>query len=300
MKLGILAVYLSADHTDALLDLHLSRIARYTQVPYVIYASANRLAPELCERLTSHPQIRLCDIPHTALRDFQEHSYYLEHLVRIAIEDGATHIVVLHMDSFPIRQGWAEALAGRLSENCVFLAAEGVYTACLFFHRDFYTRCHPHFLLTDEDRADPCYRAFVLEHYPALLSGTGYLYCAYRNGLKCDYLRLTSARDVNQIGDVFDNMIFHLGHATWAGEKYPQRIHPLRDLYGRLLAAASKTYRTLVPLGVRKWVRWGLGPVLRPVVDRPLLVQHGQRIKQFLMDPEAYIAPIERRAALKP
>lgn len=298
MKLGILVVYLLSAQTEPLLNVHLSRIERYTQVPYTLYASAGRLAPEFRERLALHPHIRVCDIPYTVLRDMQEHSYYLDHLARIAIEDGVTHAVTLHLDSFPIRQGWAEELAGRLSDQCVLATIDSVNTACLFFHRDFYCHCHPHFLVTEEERASALYKKFLTEHSPLQHSGTGYAYCAYQHGLSWNYLQLTPAHSADQIGDVFDGMIFHLGHAVWIGEQHLQRMNSLQSRRIHIIAAASRAYRRVVPVNVRREIRWHFARVLWRFVDKPLQMQHAQRIKQFLQDPEAYIAPIERRVAL--
>ncbi|MCS6848299.1 MAG: hypothetical protein RMN52_11375 [Anaerolineae bacterium] len=298
MKLGILVVYLFSAQTKPLLDLHLSRIERYTQVPYTIYASASRLAPEFREYLALHPRIRICDIPYTDLRDSEEHSYYLDHLARIAIEDGVTHGVTLHLDSFPIRHGWAEELAGRLSNQCVLATIDSVNTACLFFHRDFYCRCHPHFLVTEEERKSALYRKFLVEHNPHRHSGTGYAYRAYQCGLSWNYLQLTPAYSADQIGDVFDGMIFHLRHAIWVGDQHPKQMDSLHSHHIRMIAAASCAYKRFVPVNVRREIRWRFARVLQRFVDKPLQMQHAQRIKQFLQDPEAYIAPIERRVAL--
>lgn len=298
MKLGILVVYLFGAQTEPLLDIHLSRIERYTQVPYTIYASASRLAPQFRERLALHPRIRLCDIPYTDLRDSEEHAYYLDHLARIAMEDGVTHAVTLHLDSFPIRQGWAEELAGRLSDQCVLATIESVNTACLFFRSDFYCSCHPHFLVNAEERMHVLYHEFLAKHNPYRHSGTGYAYRAYQCGLSWNYLRLTPAYSAHQIGDVFDGMIFHLRHAIWVGEQHPSPMDSARSHRIHMIAIVSRAYRHVVPVNLRREIRWHFASILRRFVDKPLQMQHAQLIKQFLQDPEAYIAPIERRAAL--
>ncbi|BCX04411.1 MAG: hypothetical protein KatS3mg053_2349 [Candidatus Roseilinea sp.] len=298
MKLGILVVYLFDARTESLLDLHLSRIERYTQVPYTIYASASRLAPEFRERLALHPRIRLCDIPYTDLRDSEEHSYYLDHLARIAVEDGVTHVVTLHLDSFPVRQGWVEELAGRLSDQCVLATIESFNTACLFFRRDFYCSCHPHFLVNAEERMHVVYHEFLAKHKLHCYSGTGYAYCAYQHGLSWNYLQLTPAYSADQIGDIFDGMIFHLRHAVWLGEQHPSQMDSVRSHRIHTIAAASRAYRRIVPVNLRRKIRWHFASILQRFVDKPVQMQHAQRIKQFLQDPESYIAPIERRIAL--
>ena len=299
MKLGILVVYLFGARTAPLLDIHLSRIERYTRVPYTIYASANRLAPEFRERLTLHPRIRICDIPDTDLRGMLEHSYYLDHLARIAIEDGVTHAVTLHLDSFPIRQGWAEELAGRLSERCVLATIDSVNTACLFFHRDFYCRYHPNFLVTEEECTSPLYPKFLTAHCLVHHSGTGYAYRAYQHGLLWNYLPLTPTYGAAQIGDVFGGMIFHLVQGIWAGEYHSQLNYSLHQrAYERIVAATRRAYRFVVPDDLRRKFRLRFGRVLGLVVHRPFMTWHAQCIEQFLQNPEAYIAPIENRIML--
>ncbi len=297
MKLGILVVYLFDAETEPLLDVHLSRIEQYTKVPYVIYASATRLAPEFRARLALHPRIRICDIPYTDLRDSEEHSYYLDHLARIAVEDGVTHAVTLHLDSFPIRQGWVEELAGRLSEQCVLATIDFVSTACLFFHRDFYCAYQPHFRVTEEEGKSTRYHEFLNKHTPHRHSGTSYAYCAYQHELSWNYLQLTPAYSTDQIGDIFDGMIFHLRHATWIGAQIPKQIDPSQNRRVRMIAAASRAYRGIVPVNVRKEIRWHFARVLRRFVDKPLQMQHAQRVRQFLQNPEAYVTLMERHVA---
>src|SRR5512143_2978557 len=108
MRLAIAVVYLVADSDDdKLLEVHLDQIEKNTPEPYVLYAAANRLPENLRHALARHPNVSILDLPTTELRGSLENAFYLELLVKAAIEDGATHVCTLHMDSFPVRPGWA-------------------------------------------------------------------------------------------------------------------------------------------------------------------------------------------------
>ena len=132
MQLGIVVVYQASMEHAELFNIHLNQIDRCTDVPYTIYAAANRSTPEIRALLADRPRVRICNCPSTDLRGLWEHSFYLEELVKTAVEDGVTHIAVLHMDSFPILPGWVHYLVFSNSKfHYNFLAA-------LHFHQEKY------------------------------------------------------------------------------------------------------------------------------------------------------------------
>jgi hypothetical protein len=208
MKLGIIVVYLVAEEDEKLLELHLAQIQKHTTVPYVIYAGANRLLPRFRARLESHPKVKICDLAPTELLGDPEHAFYLDQLAQIAIDDGATRIVSLHTDSFPIQDGWAEELEAGLAGLPFSTVAYGPYSACLFFRREFYVRFQPRFRLTSAERGSATYRQFAREHAHIRHSGIGFLYRAFEHGLEWHSLAESSPQGA--FGVLYDRMVFHL------------------------------------------------------------------------------------------
>jgi hypothetical protein len=222
MKLGIVVVYLVEPDSEPLLQLHWNLIERYTSVPYRIYASANRLLPQFREALALHPKLEACDIPTTDRRGGPEHAYYLDRLVDIAIADGASHVAVLHVDSFPVRAGWAEELIGRLDDACVFAGVMRTemqdhkpLTAGMLFPRSFHQKYRPTFLLSESEMATAEYRDYRKAHDHLPDSGVGYGFAAFANGL--DWLPLpksNKAEDHPRIAAIYGDTFFHLGFAA--------------------------------------------------------------------------------------
>lgn len=183
-KLAIAVVYAVAPDNEKLLDLHLEYIERHTGIPYTIYASADRLSPGLRYKLEQHPKVRICACDSTDVRGTKGHSFFLEQIVKAAIDDGASHVATFHVDSFPVRSGWAEELAGRLSNSCAIATLNCVDTGCLFFRREFYLNHHPRFLLTEAERASSRFKEYLRQFDPAVHAGIGYSYKAYCEGLE--------------------------------------------------------------------------------------------------------------------
>jgi len=222
MKLGIVVVYLVEEKNKKLLDLHLRQIEEHTRVPYRIYASTNRLSPDFRPRLEQHPHVQICKCPTTTLRGSEENSFYLEHLVKMAIKDNATHLVTLHVDSFPVRSGWAQELAKKLSEQCVLAAImrkedndQKPHPACLFFHRDFYLTYHPTFRVSRFELSSPKYKQYVQEFKHIGDSGVGYGFKTYSEGLSWYPLLKSNRREEHYLfASIYGDLVFHLGSAT--------------------------------------------------------------------------------------
>jgi len=188
MVLGIAVVYLFDSGTEWLLDLHLQQIEQNTTVPFTIYAGVNRLAAPDVRRLQASPRVRICPIPDTGQRGQPEHAYYLDHLVSAAIAAGATHVVTLHLDSFPVQPGWAERLAAALDDRHAFATLNVIHTGCLFFSREFFLHHHPVFWPSADVRGSRGYREYLQTCRPVEHSGVGYGFAAYLDQREGTYL----------------------------------------------------------------------------------------------------------------
>ena len=300
MKLGIVAVYLFGEQNEGILDLHLSQIEKHTQVPYSIYGSVNRLLPKYRQRLERENRVQVCECPATELRDGEEHAYYLDHLVKLAVEDGASHIVTLHLDSFPIRSCWAMELAGRLSKSCVLATIDRIDTACLFFHRDFYLRYHPTFRLSVEECASSGFAAYIREWDPVQHTGIGYGYKAYSEGLSWSYLRLTQ-QDGNsrRFGRAYDDMIFHLKGATIVGERPSASTGILRKRgYTQLVDKVYGMVEPVMPVRMKRLLGRSLRTPIEHLVHRPRAGSRRPQLEQarneLLEDPESFLVQLRK------
>ena len=243
MKLGIAVVYLVSKRNGPLLDLHFRQIEENTKVPYAIYAAANDLLPQFRERLERHPHVKICpctsyergggllrqDIERAATLGFPavsskyEHSFYLEQLIQQAVEDGVTHIAMLHVDSFPVRPGWAEELAGQLSDRCVLAGITRdrevdckPLTAGIFYHRDFYVRYQPRLLLSQDDFDSEGYQRYCQACPHVTDSGYGYGYTMFGNDLTwCPLERSNKGGNHVLFASIYGDAIFHLHAAAY-------------------------------------------------------------------------------------
>lgn len=292
MKLGIVVVYLVNAENEKLLELHLSQIEKYTEIPYTIYGSANRSAPEIVERLQRHPKVKICECSSTNLRGGEEHAYYLELLTNYAIQDGASHIVTMHVDSFPIRLHWAEELAAKLSSSYAFATIEETNTACLFFSREFYIMYHPTFLLSPKEQTSSQYWQYQKEYDATPHSGIGYGFKAYMEGLSWYYLKdSTKSEDGSKI---YDGIIFHLISAVYLGSMNAKNIPILKKAgFVQIVKKATLLARLVITRRQRELLRKIFGLPIYYLIDRPRLatekVKLRERKKELLADPESYL-----------
>jgi hypothetical protein len=222
MKLGLAVVYLVNEGDEGLLDLHLSQIARRTHVPYTCYAAVNRLTRGLRARVARAPHAAIVDIPTVSLRGTEEHSHYLERLIAAAVADGATHVATLHVDSFPVRDGWASELAAHLASGCVLAAATRAelgdakpHPSLMFFSREFYLRYQPAMLVSRAERGSPEYRRYQSECRAAEDTGIGYGFRLWREELAWHRLRRSNAVDEHHaMAGIYGDVVFHLGAAV--------------------------------------------------------------------------------------
>jgi len=291
MKLGILVVYLVNENDEKLLDLHLNQIEKHTKVPYTIYGSVNRLYPTFKEKLKHHPHVKICDCHTTDLRSHEEHSFYLEKLLRIAIEDGMSHIAVLHVDSFPVRTGWAEELAGKLTDTCVMASIvrdeqfdKKPVTACMFFHRDFYLKYHPTFLLSHKELDSADYKKYQKKHKHIIESGVGFGFRIYSAGLSWHkMLRSNKNEGHYYFSSIYDDSIFHLGAAAHDDRGFPGN----RDYIA--IKKIIKIFRKLLPQSIKNIFR-ALIPDCIAYPEKTLhqTAFHNERMK-LLNNPESYL-----------
>lgn len=298
MRLGIAVVYLVEEENGPLLDLHLARIERCTSVPYRIYAAPVRLAPSFRQVLERHRPLTLCPLEPTAARGTPEHAHYLDRLVEAAVADGVSHVAVLHVDSFPVREGWAEELAATLTDRCVVAAVcrdemrdLKPCTAGMLFERDFYHRYRPRFLLTEAERESVDYRRYAREvdHVPD--SGVGFGLAIHRHGLTWHPLpKSNRAEDHPRIGAVYGDTFFHLGFAA----RHEQALAGSIAQVARTRPVARALSRRLVPANVWRGEAsavWSciLGKVAASLGRPHGLATVGAVRERLLADPDGYV-----------
>jgi len=266
MKLAILVVYLVSDENEKLLDIHLEQIDKYTNSPYKIYASVNLLSLKQRQNLRKHPKIKICDCPGyegpmDRDRALYEHSYYLDHLVKCALEDDITHIVVLHPDSFPVKFKWESILMEYLSESSQLVTLQYSPTSCLFFKREFAQDYQPSFAPTIKTQQDKKFITYLKERNLILESGIGYKYTGYIEGFNWHKLKRTNkGNDHYHFGSIYGDLIFHLGAAEHKDRSFPEQkefnlLYSFKNILVRLIPQIIKNrmrgYLLINPLSLR-------------------------------------------------
>ncbi|MBI5832249.1 MAG: hypothetical protein HZB16_08075 [Armatimonadetes bacterium] len=288
MKLAILVVYRLTDDLLPLLDLHLARIARHTTVPYTLYGAAVSLGEGARQRLSAQPHVVLPELVGTTATDKHEHAHYLEQLTQLAFDHGADHVVTLHLDSFPIADGWVETLLSLLSPRCPLVTLTRGSTACLLVERDFYLARRPPYLLPDDVLAEADCQAFLRAVNAPAHSGAGLLYATHQAGLEFRELPDTTVPgQPTWRARVFGDVLFH-----WAAAVRQPPVGPSTATAAAPEALAA-TARTLLPASWRRALRHLLAPLLHRHLDLPRQQAHEAWVAgtyaRMMADPEAFI-----------
>ena len=218
-KLAILVVYLVRDEDDLhLLRLHLARVRRHTLVPYTIYAAAHRATPAGAAILEAEPNVVLCDLTPTELRGSREHGYYLDALAPRAIAAGATHLVTLDIDSFPIDDRWIDVLEQSASTDSGVAAILRVengdvalpHPSCMLLSREFFERYAPSF--SPDSDMTPDFRRFLHTTGQAGDTGIRLAYTLWSEHLHWGKLLRTNVENPHYlIAGIYADVVFHLG-----------------------------------------------------------------------------------------
>lgn len=317
MKLGITVVYLVSERNEPLLDLHLRQIDKFTESPYTIYAAVNGLLPRFRPKLEQNPHVRICpcrayvqgtglwrqDQAQVARKGLAaadskyEHSWYLEQLIRTAIEDGVSHVAILHVDSFPVRPGWDSELMGRLSERCVLAGItrdpqidHKPLTAGILFAREFYLKYQPRLLLSQEQLDSEDYRRYRQACPHTTDSGFGYGFTLFMEGLTWYPLaRSNPGGNRTLFASIYGDLIFHLHAAAFIERTNTLGFTVPVSRRRGLLGAAARMARVLLPGALRHRIRRCVSAQIDSrcqAVDR----EDWERQRQSLFhDPDCYL-----------
>jgi hypothetical protein len=299
VQLAIAVVYLVHDDDGPLLDLHLSQIERNTTVPYRIYAAVKRLQPQFRQLLAARSEVEICDGEPTRCRGVREHSHYLTQLVDRALADGASHVALLHVDSFPIARGWTRTLEGKLKSD-VELAAVALRevgdeviprTICLFCPRDFYDTYMRVGSITEQPRGHWLYRDYRRLRPGPDDPGDPYGFALHTLQLGWHRMLRTNAVDDHYVlGGIYDDLVFHLGAAARKRKGFVSPAAPGGGRRGRSIvhrigsAVVPHRVRTAVPNRVRRL--WSPRQVASAEASQRAFESIRARL---LADPQGYI-----------
>lgn len=324
MRLGIAVVYMVSERNERLLDLHLSQIEKNTTTPYTIYAGVNRLLPQFRKKLEANPRVKICPcepyVPGSGLLKHEreravvkgtvhqdckyEHSWYLEQLIRMAVDDGMTHIALFHVDSFPVRSGWDQELISQLSGRCVLAGVVRdvkkdckPLTAGMLFSREFYLTYRPRLLPTEEETGSSDYARYRQACPHCGDSGAGYGFRMFMEGLAWHPLVRSNLGGRHALfGTVHGDMIFHLTTAAVIDQQNMVGWTVRPSQRKGLVGAMAKVGKVLLPGMLRREVRSRASKHLIKRCQADDRQQWERERALLLEDPERYLADLRTGA----
>jgi hypothetical protein len=288
VKLGVCCVYFYGSDSGWLLDLQLRYIAKtLAGYDYTVYAAANRLEPELRGILQSTPNVKIVTLPAFDGEGSFEHAFYLDLLLRRAVDEGCSHLATLDCDSFPVLPDWPAVLLRRMGKLrlAAVLRSENLDTALphpcgLFMERSFLLEHEPRLLPAKaEMAADPSFQEFLRVNGQRPDTGIGYgyvLWCARE-----PWLRLTRSNRRNPhflMAGVYGDVFFHLGASS-------RRPWFYADYRRRLSLRAGPTLGKIPVL-------WRLGAWLEERYIASNRRTFSENVRSLRRDPDGYLSSL--------
>ncbi len=224
MKLGVACVYFYGEDGGWILDLQTTYIASTLRgYDYTIYAGANRLHPQLRNKLAMTPGVQIIPLPDFDGKGGPEHAFYLDHLLWKAASDGCTHIAALDCDSFPLVPDWPQILLHKMGAQirmAAVLRAENRDThlphPCGYFMRRVFLLDHrPKLLPSDDEQLAERFQTFLRNTRQRIDTGIGYAYALWNAGE--DWLPLLRSNKRNRhflMAGIYGGIFFHLGASS--------------------------------------------------------------------------------------
>lgn len=218
MRLGICCVYFYGPDSEWLLDLHLQYL-RYTLrgYDYTVYASANRLQPELRERLAREDRLEIVPLPIYDGAGAAEHAFYMDLLLQHALKAGCTHMATLDSDSFPILPGWPDSLVHQMRGLRVAAVSRSEnrdthlpHPCGCFMERSFLIDLKPRMRPKEHEMSD-----FLKATGQRSDTGIGFGYSLWK--AKEPWLKLERTNCANPrslMAGIYGGMFFHLGASS--------------------------------------------------------------------------------------
>lgn len=284
-RVAFLVVYVFDDNSRPLFDIHLARLRQHTSIDFRILAAAHKLSRENQKYVMANPEIEVVDCqvpPKYSVR--LEHSHCLMTLARRAMSQNFTHCMSLHLDSFPVADGWLEKLLEQLDIGAkLAVVVPNGYSAGLLFSRQYFEQYQPNMLITDEERATDAFNNFV-QAFPNIdhvETGLGYIYRAWCEDLP--WIKLET--DKNR--KIYGGLLFHMVGATYRtwSDVTPIRQEPIYAVTWQLIKPLARRLPTRQRHEVRSLF-----------VDRDKMTRDGsvrskkEEIADLINDPDSYLA----------
>ena len=300
MKTGIIAAYIVTQELEGLFRLHLNQIKKNTTCTYNIYCIIKEMPAQLRKELENDPTFIICSCPKSELKSHFEHSYYLEYLTKTAVEDNCDYIVTLHLDSFPVNNEWIERLIKINANGFNVICPDIMYTSCLFFSKEFYSKYHPSYLIPGNEVNSGEYDKFIKEMHPTLHSGSGYLFTSYVNNISIYFMNETVTNNysdwVMDYENIYEGIIYHLGQMVQISANSKNTFALGTPFYLKFIRPIIKRLKLILPLSFISLLKKRFATVHAIIIGRPNIQfvknRNENKLKNLLDNPELYLRDI--------